>query len=75
MNEVTPVPLAKTDPPVDAAYQSMVVPLGAVAERTTVPVPQREPSMGEVAAVGKAFTVAVTAVREADKQPVVEFLT
>ncbi len=37
------VPLAKADPPDATAYQSIVSPEPGVAERVTVPVPQRDP--------------------------------
>lgn len=56
------VPVAKLDPPLEAAYQLIVaVPLDAAAERETVPASQR---LAEVAVeiVGIAFTVATTAV-------------
>ncbi len=52
-----PVPFVKTDPPVDAAYQSKVAPDEAVPDKVTVPVPVREPSVIDVT-VGRAFTVA-----------------
>jgi len=45
-------PLDSADPPVDAAYQSMVVFAGTVAESTTVPVPQRDAFTGDVGADG-----------------------
>jgi hypothetical protein len=45
-------PLDSADPPVDAAYQSMVMFAGTVAESTTVPVPQRDAFIGEVGADG-----------------------
>jgi len=73
VNDVTPVPPDNTVPPVDAAYQSMVSPVPGVDEILTVPVPQREPAV-PVGDDGTVFTVAVTAVLDADKQPVVEFL-
>ena len=66
---VTPVPLARTDPPVAAAYQSIVSPVPTVAERRTVPVPHL--AKGPVPAVGgpgAAVTVAVIAVRVAETQ-------
>ena len=53
VNEVTPVPPVKTDPPDAAAYQSMVTPEPTVAEMLTVPVPHREPAV-PVGAVGAA---------------------
>ena len=51
----------------------MVAPALAVADRFTVPVPQREPLV-TVDTVGTVFTVAVTAVLVADTHPVVVFL-
>ena len=42
VNVVVPVPPANGDPPVAAAYQSMVAPAAGVALSTTVPVPHRE---------------------------------
>ena len=47
-------------PPVEASYQSTVVPVAAVAERLTVPLPHREAFTGDVDAAGIAFTVAAT---------------
>jgi hypothetical protein len=58
-------------PPLDAAYQSITAP-DDDALNATVPVPQREAAVTDGFA-GTAFTVAVTDVREADKQPVVLF--
>jgi hypothetical protein len=52
----------------------MVVPVAAVADKVTEPVPQREAPNGDVAAPGTAFTVAVTVNRLAEMQPVVLFL-
>ena len=60
-------------PPVAAAYQSTVTPPLTVAEIFTAPDPQTDPFV-PVGAVGKAFTVANTAVLDEDKQPVVVFL-
>ena len=74
VNDVTPLPPANTEPPLDAAYQSSVVPDGAVAEIITVPELQTEPPTAPVGAVGKAFIVAITAVLEEDIQPEVLFL-
>ena len=48
-------PLPNNVPPVDASYQSIVVPAGLVAEMVTVPVPHLVPFTGEVGAVGKEF--------------------
>ena len=42
-----PVPLVKTDPPVDAAYQSKVAPDEAVPVKVTVPVPNLDPPVVE----------------------------
>jgi hypothetical protein len=73
VNVVTPVPDDNTDPPVDAAYQSMVSPAPGVADISTVPVEHLVPFVPEGVA-GNALTVAVTAVLLAEIQPVVEFL-
>ena len=56
--EITPEPLANTEPPLEAAYQSIVSPAPGVAEIDTVPVPQRDddPAVG---AEGIGFTVVV----------------
>ena len=64
-------PLPKWVPPVDAVYQSMVQPLGAVAENSASLVPQYELLLGLLGAVGAVFIVQVTAVRVALTQPVV----
>ncbi len=61
-------PLTKAVPPVEVAYQSMVVPAAGVAEIDTVPVPQIEAAL-PVGAAGAGITVAVTAVRVAEAQP------
>ena len=66
-------PVPTNTPPVEASYQSMVVPVADVADITTVPVPHLAPFTGDVAAAGKAFNVAITAVL-ADTQPVFVFL-
>ena len=53
------------------AYHSIVDPASVDdAEIVTTPGPQFDPSV-PVGAVGRAFTVAITATRVADKQPVV----
>jgi hypothetical protein len=70
-NEVTPLPPLTMEPPLDAVYQSIVQPLGAVALNVTVPEPQRLLALAPVGAAGMAFTVATTAVRAADRHPVV----
>ena len=41
VNDVTPVPPERTEPPVASAYQSIVDPDAGVAEMVTVPVLQR----------------------------------
>ena len=64
-------PLAIDEPPVDAVYQSMVQPLGAVAENTALLVPQYALVLGLLGAAGTGFIVQVTAVRVALTQPVV----
>ena len=60
-------------PPVDASYQSTVVPAALDADIVTVPVPHLELPV-PVGAAGTVFTVATTAVLVADIQPVVLFL-
>jgi hypothetical protein len=56
-------------PPVDAVYQ-WIVPALAVAENTTCPDPQTEDGVTDAdVTVGTTFTVAVTAVREAEIHP------
>jgi hypothetical protein len=74
VNEVVPVPPARTLPPVGTEYQSMVVPAGVVADMITVPVPHLEPLTGDVGAVGKGLMVAITGVRLVDIHPVEVFL-
>jgi hypothetical protein len=59
VKELVPVPLDNTEPPEEAAYQSIVLPETAVAERLTVPVPERDPFTGLVGADGNAFIVMV----------------
>jgi hypothetical protein len=63
------LPLTRALPPEEAAYQSITAPDGGVALSTTVPAPQREAAV-TVGLAGTAFTVAVTATREAEVQPV-----
>ena len=65
--------LCKGVPPVAAAYQSITSPEPGVADKFTVPVPQRLPPVTP-GAPGKVLIVAITAVRGADTQPVVLFL-
>ena len=60
-------------PLVAASYQSMVSPVPADADISTVPVEHLVPFVPEGVA-GNALTVAVTAVLLAEIQPVVEFL-
>ena len=64
---VKEVPVPSDAPPVTAAYQLMV-PADAVAERATVPVPQRLAGV-DAAMVGIALIVAVMEVREPVVQP------
>ena len=59
VNDVVPVPPARTTPPVAAAYQSIVSPALTLADIATVPVPHRCPFTGLVGAAGAAFTVMV----------------
>lgn len=68
------MPPVSTAPPVEAEYQSIVVPAGLVAEIVTVPDPHLDPLTGDVGAVGKGLMVAVTDVLVEDMQPVVVFL-
>jgi hypothetical protein len=69
-----PVPPASGDPPVAAAYQSMVSPPETVAVRTTVPGPHLSNGPAPTAgAAGTKLTVAVTGVLVADTQFVVVF--
>ena len=63
---VTPVPLARGEPPVAAAYQSTVFPAATEAARDTVPVPQRE-LPAELGAVGAGVTVTEVVVAEAEQ--------
>jgi hypothetical protein len=70
-NDVTPLPPLTSEPPLEAVYQSIVHPLGAVALKVTVPAPQRELALAPVGAAGTAFTVVVTASRVADTHWVV----
>ena len=72
MVKLAPLPI--NVPPVEASYQSMVVPPALAADIVTVPVPHTEPSTGLIAGAGSALTAAVTAVLVADTQPVVVFL-
>jgi hypothetical protein len=69
---VTPVPPVNGDPPVEAAYQSMVAPVEAAAARVTVEVPfvQTPPGV-EPVTVGTELMVARTPVLAEEIQPVV----
>ena len=63
------MPVPKEEPPDEAAYQlSVAVPLDAVADNVKVPVPQRLAPL-ELEMVAEGFTVAVTAVLDAEVQP------
>ena len=65
------MPVYNDAPPVDAEYQRTVASSLAIAFKITVPVPHL--ALGVVPViVGSAFTVAITAVREDEIQPVVE---
>jgi hypothetical protein len=55
------VPVPMEDPPVATLYHVSVPPAHPDALNTTVPVPQRDPSI-PVGAAGIGFTVAVTCV-------------
>ena len=67
-------PLNNNVPPVDASYQSIVVPATLDADIVTVPGPHVEPFTGVVGTAGFGFIVAVTGVLVAEIQPVVVFL-
>ena len=56
VKDVTPDPLDKGELPVETEYQSIVTPEPPTAERTTAPVPQREPAV-TVGAKGRVLTV------------------
>ena len=64
--------VANAVPKVAVLNQAMVAPAGGVADKATVPVPQRDPGVTEGAAGGP--TNAVTATLVADTHPVVKFL-
>jgi hypothetical protein len=49
-------------------YQSIIIPFGTEALNVTTPDPQRELLLAPVGSAVAAFTVANTAVREADRQ-------
>ena len=63
------LPESNAVPPEEAAYQSVVQPEGGVDEMETVPGPQLLPPV-PVGAAGLEFTVATTAVRVVETQPV-----
>jgi hypothetical protein len=65
-------PLNNKVPSVAAEYQSTVDPDGAVADKGTVPEPQREPAV-PVGAEGTTCTVATTAALVEETQFVVVF--
>ena len=67
-------PLPSKVPPVDASYQSIVVPAALEADKLTVPGPHLEPFTGVVGAAGIVLTVAVICVLGEEMQPVVVFL-
>jgi len=78
VDEITGVVKLKPDPnnapPVDALYQSIVVPAALDADIVSDPGPHLELLTGEVAAAGTALMDALTAVRFVERQPVVMFL-
>ena len=55
-------PLPSNVPPVDASYQSMVVPAAHEADKLTVPEPQREPFSAFMGTSGPGSTVIETIV-------------
>jgi hypothetical protein len=63
---LVPDPLANTVPPVEAAYQSTVIPLGVLALMTTVPGPHLDPAVPAVGVAGCALMVATKEVRVDD---------
>ena len=67
---VTPVPLARTVPPLGEEYQSMVSPGPTLAVKVRVPVPHlvKGPVLA-VGALGEGLTVAITLVLLLDKHP------
>jgi hypothetical protein len=70
-----PVPLGRGDPPVAAAYQSMVSPALTLADIITVPGPHLEPSTGPVGGLGVCpFTTAPNIKRKTKEKEAV-FLT
>jgi hypothetical protein len=73
VKDVTPEPPNKGELPIEAEYQSIVTPVPAEAEITTIPGPQREPAVA-VGAEGTSLTVATTEALVAEIQFVVVFL-
>jgi hypothetical protein len=72
---VNEVPVARTVPVVlESANHFRVVPVGAVALSVSEASPQLDAPTEAVTAVGSALMIADTAVRVADKQPLVVFL-
>jgi hypothetical protein len=69
------LPLNKTEPPVAAAYQSIVSPPPTLAEITTVPVPHLELLTGVFGAAGIVFIVAVTGALVAEIQPAADLVS
>jgi hypothetical protein len=65
---VVKVPLVPSAAPPEAAAYQVIVPSVAVADKATVPVPQRVPEVDPVI-LGVTFTVAATAVLDAVAQP------
>jgi len=55
-------PLPSNVPPVDASYQSMVVPAALEADKLTVPEPQRDPFSALMGTSGPGSTVIETMV-------------
>ena len=66
VNEFTPAPDVKTDPPLDAAYQSIVSPEPGVADIITVPIEHLVPPV-PLGAVG-VIHIAKTLLSEAPDQ-------
>jgi hypothetical protein len=60
------LPPLTSEPPLEAVYQSIVIPLGTVALKVTVPDPQRALALAPVGTAGKALTVAVLVAAFAD---------
>lgn len=65
---LVPVPPVSTVPPVAAAYQSTVTPVGVTALINTVPGPQRDPGVPAVGVLGMVLMVAVIGVLVAEVQ-------